>query len=76
MDMNNEIDLTSASNEIKQRRQQRWQLIYYLSVRDAESQELIGHVVDISTDGIMLISEKCIAPDCEYHFSTQTIRAS
>ena len=33
-------------------------LIYYLRVWDSDSGEMIGHVVDITTEGMMLIGEK------------------
>jgi hypothetical protein len=33
-------------------------LIYYLRVWDRDSGDLLGHVVDITTEGMMLISEK------------------
>ncbi len=33
-------------------------LIYYLRVWDSDGGEMIGHVVDITTEGMMLIGEK------------------
>jgi hypothetical protein len=41
-------------------------LIYYLSVIDRTTQELIGHLVDITPDGIMLIVEKPLPVDVDY----------
>lgn len=41
-------------------------LIYYLRVWDLQTNELLGHIVDITTDGVMLISEKEIAVDKRY----------
>ena len=35
-------------------------LIYYLRVWDAETKQLLGHVVDITTEGLMLVSDKPI----------------
>ncbi|WP_321528522.1 PilZ domain-containing protein [Sedimenticola selenatireducens] len=35
-------------------------LIYYLRVWDTATDKLLGHIVDINTDGLMLISEKQI----------------
>jgi len=35
-------------------------LIYYLRVWDVKEDQLLGHIVDINTDGLMLISEKPI----------------
>ncbi len=33
-------------------------LIYYLRVWDKDNDKVLGHVVDITTDGLMLISEQ------------------
>ncbi len=41
-------------------------LIYYLRVVDRTTQELIGHLVDITPDGIMLIGEKPLPVDVDY----------
>ncbi len=35
-------------------------LIYYLRVWDTATDKLLGHIVDINTDGLMLISEQPI----------------
>ena len=58
----------SQTISIQERRQKRWQLVSYLRVHDADSQELIGHLVDISTDGIMLISEQPIPVESQFNF--------
>ena len=42
---------------IDRRKLARRHLIYYLRVFDRDINQLIGHVVDISTDGLKLISE-------------------
>lgn len=39
------------------RRQERINLIYYLRVFDGESREIIGHLANVTPDGIMLIGE-------------------
>lgn len=44
----------------ERRKLQRQQLIYYLRVLDPESGTLLGHLVNITTEGIMLISEHSI----------------
>jgi len=41
-------------------------LIYYLRVWDTEEDQLLGHLVDINTDGLMLISETPIPTKKEY----------
>lgn len=42
-------------------------LIYYLQVFDEESGEQLGHLVDITTRGIKLVSKKAIDTDRDYH---------
>jgi len=59
------------TDELKRRRQKRWQLVQYLRVRDPETRKLIGHLVDISTEGVMLISDYEIKPDSAYTFSME-----
>jgi len=44
----------------KRRSEKRRNLIYYLEVYDNESSELIGHVVDITNGGILIISESML----------------
>ena len=44
-------------NDSEHRRQKRWHLIYYLKVYDKNSGELIGHMADITTRGVMVINE-------------------
>ncbi|MFO1430178.1 MAG: PilZ domain-containing protein [Candidatus Competibacteraceae bacterium] len=41
----------------------RWQLIFYLRVFDRDTGSLLGHLVDISEGGMMLISEQPIPID-------------
>lgn len=41
----------------KKRTIKRRHLIYYLRVFDTQTEKLLGHVVDITTKGIMLMSE-------------------
>ena len=53
---------------------QRRHLIYYLRIWDLKTDQLLGHIVDINTDGFMLISEKPIEPnqtfDLEIHWNS------
>jgi hypothetical protein len=49
------------SRKIKRRH-----LIYYLRVYDAAKGQLVGHIADISTDGIMIISESSIPPNTDF----------
>lgn len=50
----------------EQRRQKRWYLVMYLRVYDQDTQELLGHIVDINKDGIRLVSDKAIPPNRSY----------
>ena len=45
---------------------QRWHLILYLRVFDRDSMHVIGHVVDLNTDGLMLVSDKPLPVGKEY----------
>ena len=59
------------TDDLKRRRQKRWQLVQYLRVKNKETDEIIGHLVDISTEGIMLISDQAINPENSYEFSME-----
>lgn len=49
------------------RRSKRWDLILYLRAFDQDAQNLIGHVVDITTAGMKLISDNPIPVDREFN---------
>lgn len=49
-----------------QRKVPRRHLIYYLRVFDDNSGQLLGNLVDISTRGIMLVSDKTIVPNQQF----------
>ena len=51
---------------LNQRRVARRHLIYYLRVFDTASGALLGNLVDISTNGIMLVSDKPLEPNIRY----------
>ncbi len=42
----------------KRRKEKRKNLIYYLEIFDTDSNELLGHLVDITSEGLLLLSEK------------------
>ena len=46
----------------------RWHLIFYLRVFDQDTGALVGHVVDINTGGMMLISDNPITTDTDFDF--------
>ncbi|KPJ95152.1 MAG: hypothetical protein AMJ55_04605 [Gammaproteobacteria bacterium SG8_15] len=52
---------------IIQRSQKRWNLVHYLRVVKAENNELLGHLVDVTTEGMMLISEQAIPLHCSFN---------
>ena len=51
---------------IEQRSLSRHHLIYYLRVFDGISSRVVGHIVDISPKGIMLITDEPITVHEEY----------
>ncbi|MDX1605101.1 MAG: PilZ domain-containing protein [Candidatus Competibacterales bacterium] len=44
----------------------RWQLIFYLRVFDRETERQLGHIVDITTEGMMLISDQPIPLNTDF----------
>lgn len=46
-------------------------LVYYLRAYDRRNQQLLGHVANISTGGVMLIGERPIEPDTTYFLEMQ-----
>lgn len=55
--------------EAERRRIKRRHLIYYLRVTDSNTGNLMGHLVDINTQGIMLMSEEQIEPGMVFSMS-------
>ncbi|MGA2615094.1 MAG: PilZ domain-containing protein [Spirochaetia bacterium] len=47
-------------------REERTHLIYRLRVFDAKSGKLLGHMTDITPEGMMLIGEKAVKPKKEF----------
>ncbi len=47
----------------ERRRLERKQLIFYLKVFEQDTNELVGHLSDVSTEGFKLISEKPVTID-------------
>ena len=67
----------------EKRKLKRWHLIYYLRVFDEQRSAMIGHVFDITTQGLRLVSEWPIPSGSVYqlsmevpHDSGETIRIS
>lgn len=55
-----------TESPINHRKVPRRHLIYYLRVFDKKTDEIIGNLVDISTRGIMLVSDKPISINKRY----------
>ena len=51
----------------EKRNLKRRHLIYYLRIMDQETNELLGHLVDITSEGIMLISEAPLPLNKVFH---------
>ncbi|MBL3590683.1 MAG: PilZ domain-containing protein [gamma proteobacterium endosymbiont of Lamellibrachia anaximandri] len=52
--------------EDDRRQIKRRHLIYYLRVWDTDYEQLLGHVVDISSEGLMLLSDQPIPKNKEF----------
>ena len=52
----------------EQRQLKRFHLIYYLRIFEAESGINVGHLVDITVEGIMMISEEPIPTGKDYSY--------
>lgn len=48
------------------RKLKRWHLIYYLRVFDQDSDSLLGHLVDITTEGMKMVSEKPVHTEKDF----------
>ncbi len=57
---------TRRRQAMKTRRLERAHLIYFLRVFDAMSGDLLGQMVDLTSDGIMVIGESAIIPRQKY----------
>ena len=56
----------SADDPANKRASQRHYLIYYLRVFDRSNGEILGHLVDITTKGVMILRETPVATDRPY----------
>lgn len=50
----------------EQRRLSRIKIAYYLRVFDDATDAMLGHIADITTEGMMVISERPIPSDCTF----------
>ena len=56
-----------------QRREERTHLIYYLRVYDPDSQDLFGHVVDISKSRMLITSDKPMHKNSQYQLQIEDV---
>jgi len=59
-----------------QRKSRRWHPIYYLRVLDKKTNKLVGRVVDISNDGICLITRKPLKTNKKFQFKMRLPRGT
>lgn len=52
----------------EQRKSRRWHPIYYLRVHDKKTNKLVGRVVDISNEGMCLITKKPLRANRKFQF--------
>ena len=52
---------------MEKRKVKRRHLIYYLRIFDTSTDKVLGHLVDITPDGLMLISDEQIKPNAPFH---------
>ena len=53
----------------EKRKHKRASLVYYLKIFDIDTNQCIGHLVDISLGGLKMISESQVAPGKDHNFS-------
>ena len=56
---------------IEKRQRRRWELVFYLRIFDQSDGSLLGHVIDISEAGLMLLSEIPIEINKDYDLSLE-----
>ncbi len=54
----------------------RWHLIYYLRVFDLDTDSLLGHLVDITTEGMKMVSEKPVPPERDFQLRMEVPQES
>ncbi len=52
--------MNNGNRQSNNRKLNRWTLIYHLRAFDHDNQSLLGHVADITTEGMKLVSDKLI----------------
>jgi len=57
----------------ERRKLKRKSLTYYMLVLDANSREMVGHLVDLTPKGLMMDSQKPLTLEKEYHLRLDTM---
>ncbi|MEN8178139.1 MAG: PilZ domain-containing protein [Pseudomonadota bacterium] len=66
MEFKGPIDTADRTFPAERRNVQRRQLVYYLRAWDIDNSQMLGHIVDFTNHGLMLISEEPIQIGGEY----------
>ncbi len=53
------------------RKMKRWHVIYYLRIFDRDSGSLLGHLVDITTEGIKMVSEEILPLEKDFRLKME-----
>ena len=53
------------------RKMKRWHVIYYLRIFDQDTGSHLGHLVDITTEGIKMVSEEAISSKKEFRLKME-----
>ena len=69
--MGNAATAINLATGIDQRNQQRWALVNHLKVYNDTKGEMLGHLLDLTTEGIKLISEAPIAVESEFNLTME-----
>ncbi|HID69783.1 MAG TPA: PilZ domain-containing protein [Desulfobacterales bacterium] len=60
------LEMKGGKNDVEQRQVTRRHLVFYLRVFDGMSSRVVGHLMDISSNGLMLLSDEPVPVNEEY----------
>ena len=63
------MDTPTKPNPAEQRREPRIQIAEQVQVRDANSGRILGQLVNLSSEGLMLVGADCVAPGTIYQLT-------
>ena len=58
--------MTGDSGSEEHRKLTRWRLIYHLRVFDRDTDELLGHIADVSDSGVLVVNEEPIETNKDF----------